>query len=253
MDALVSSAAQIAAAVGTSDATVVRTARALGYGGLPDLKRWLGVELTREVDPVVRFEESMQSPAIRAAGPIGSVLASAEAAHEQLSFSITREILAGATAIMAASSHVYSWGLGISGTAAGYATERLGRSGVVISTLDQSGFNLANRLITVRQGSSVLLFVPGRAHPDLLLLLKIANDKGIPSILVSNSLGADIRVQASHVIDLPESNSKVTTETLPQILLVDMLAQQFSAENPVLAKRAHEELRDYRRFGMEGI
>ena len=43
--ALASSAADLAARVGTSDATVVRAVQALGFDGLPDLRRTLAVTL----------------------------------------------------------------------------------------------------------------------------------------------------------------------------------------------------------------
>ena len=44
--ALYCTASELADRTGTSDATVVRTARALGYSGLPDLKRRASIELT---------------------------------------------------------------------------------------------------------------------------------------------------------------------------------------------------------------
>ena len=42
-EALTKSAAELAWAIGTSDATVIRTVQALGFSGLPELKRELAM------------------------------------------------------------------------------------------------------------------------------------------------------------------------------------------------------------------
>src|SRR5690625_1341491 len=47
----------IARLAGTSDASVVRTARRLGYSGLPELKREVGAALTRAEAPQRRLQQ----------------------------------------------------------------------------------------------------------------------------------------------------------------------------------------------------
>src|SRR5215813_3334038 len=54
------SAADVAAQLGTSDATVVRAVQSLGYSGLPELKRELVKALMSRATPALRLGRSME-------------------------------------------------------------------------------------------------------------------------------------------------------------------------------------------------
>src|SRR3954469_18049889 len=58
-EVLVASAATLAAKIGTSDATVIRTAQALGYSGLDDLRRQLADELRVSLSPAARMARTL--------------------------------------------------------------------------------------------------------------------------------------------------------------------------------------------------
>ena len=58
-DVLVSSAAAIARQTGTSDATVVRTAKALGFQGLEDMRRALAQEIRQGISPAARMASTI--------------------------------------------------------------------------------------------------------------------------------------------------------------------------------------------------
>ena len=60
-EVLVSSAAGLAAKIGTSDATVIRTAQALGYTGLDDLRRHLADELRMSLSPAARLTRTLRA------------------------------------------------------------------------------------------------------------------------------------------------------------------------------------------------
>src|SRR5438045_2733575 len=60
------SAADVAAQLGTSDATVVRTVQSLGYSGLPELKRELVNALKSRATPALRLGRSLQQGGARA-------------------------------------------------------------------------------------------------------------------------------------------------------------------------------------------
>ncbi|TCP47325.1 RpiR family transcriptional regulator [Tamaricihabitans halophyticus] len=245
---LFSSASQLAEEVGSSDATVVRTARALGYSGLPDLKRQVGIELTHGVAPTERLEETISRSANRPEGPVVSVIEDAEESHAQLKAAIDLAAIAAATELLLASPRVLTWGLGASGAAARYAGDRLSRVGLSASHLDRNGFQLANELVGLRENTCLLLFVPGRRHPDLKLLLHAAITAGAQSVLVTNSHGPDIRKQASHVIDLPHSTTGLTSEVLTEVLLVDILATTLLSRTPDAARESRRRLTEYRQF-----
>src|SRR4051794_31463361 len=58
-EVLVASAATLAAKIGTSDATVIRATRAIGYAGLDDLRRHLADELRLSLSPAARLTRTL--------------------------------------------------------------------------------------------------------------------------------------------------------------------------------------------------
>src|SRR3954447_9828976 len=58
-DVLVASAAELAQKIGTSDATVIRATRALGYSGLDDMRRQLAAELRSSLSPAARLTRTL--------------------------------------------------------------------------------------------------------------------------------------------------------------------------------------------------
>ena len=56
-EVLIASAAALAEKTGTSDATVIRAAKALGFAGMTDLRRALAGELRQSVSPAIGWPE----------------------------------------------------------------------------------------------------------------------------------------------------------------------------------------------------
>src|SRR5919199_2655991 len=81
------SAAEIAERLGTSDATVVRAVKALGYSGIPELRRELIDALRARATPAVRLGRSLEDVG---EDPLGYVLAREQTLLERAQ-SIDRE------------------------------------------------------------------------------------------------------------------------------------------------------------------
>ncbi|WP_193096705.1 MurR/RpiR family transcriptional regulator [Brevibacterium sp. FME17] len=244
--ALYCTASDLAERTGTSDATVVRTARALGYSGLPDLKRQASIELTKTVDPSTRLEQAISRAAEAKDESIAAVLHDAVETVQDLRSTVDAEEVVATTKALHQATDVVTWGLGTSATAARYAAERLSRTGVPATHMDRSGFSLANDLINLRASQALLLFVPGRRHDDLTLILSTAREVGATSILVSNSHGPEVRTMADLVVELPHSVAKITTELFTEVLLVDVLVNALLSLHPDAARAARSRLTKYR-------
>lgn len=240
------SASELAKLAGCSDATVIRTARALGYRGLPELKRQVGIELTRRVPPTERFERSLARNNERKGGLVEVILDDLSELVELVRRSVAPSEIEQAAELLREAELVRSWGLGIAGAAAQYASNRLARAGVAITHLDRHGFALANDLIGLRPSTCLLLLVPGRPHPDLKLLLRAAGEVGARSILVTNSLEHDIRSSATTVVDLPTPSDKSISEIVPEVVLIDILAAVVERDATEGAREARRRLTAYR-------
>src|SRR5271154_4541509 len=82
--ALASSALELAANAGTSDATVIRTVQALGYGGLADLKQALVASLDRNATPADDLRRTLADLGEDATQALDVVLAAHAEALETL-------------------------------------------------------------------------------------------------------------------------------------------------------------------------
>jgi DNA-binding MurR/RpiR family transcriptional regulator len=139
------SAQEIAAAVGTSDATVVRTARTLGYANLRELRRALADE-SDETDLATRLQATIgDSPTAH------DVLANAVERHLEALDTLLRRVPAAdfdrAARVLSDAAHVWWCGTGPSAHLANYAAFLCRRLGTPSGSLTHAGTDHADELL----------------------------------------------------------------------------------------------------------
>jgi DNA-binding MurR/RpiR family transcriptional regulator len=180
------SAAALAERLGTSDATVVRTAKALGYRGLADLRRAMA---TRTAEPPLgeRLSRTLeQAPTEELlAASIGRQLTALDA----LSRDVSSEQFQDAVAVLANSRRVVWRGVGPSAHLASYAeilSQRIGKPSIA---LVHTGTSFADELLAVAPGDAVVVFAYGRLQSHVRVLLDRAAAVGAPVILITDTRG----------------------------------------------------------------
>ena len=204
---LLNSAAQIAQLAGTSDATVVRTARALGFESLSTLRAALLSELTGTPSPGTRMERTLAEVGGHAGDVLRHVMEIHEKAlevlrHEQFAVSFERciDILAGA-----ARRHVF--GIGPSGAMADYASLQFNRIGLPTNALSASGIALADRLLWIGKGDAVLVMAYAPLYREVEVLLDHAARHEVPVILISDDLGPLVADKVAETLPVPRGNA----------------------------------------------
>lgn len=180
------SAAALADRLGTSDATVVRTAKALGYRGLAELRRAIA---TRSPEPPLR--ERLRRTLEQA--PTDQILAASLDRHLAALDALTRDVSSqqfqDAVAILANSGRIVWRGVGPSAHLASYAellSRRIGRSSIA---LVQTGTSFADELLGVGPHDAIVVFAYGRLQSHVRVLIDRAADQGAPVVLVTDTLG----------------------------------------------------------------
>jgi DNA-binding MurR/RpiR family transcriptional regulator len=232
-EAIFATAEQIAAAAGTSDATVVRTARSLGYAGLLELRHSLTRQVVRATSPAPppgRPDERVSATAAlldRVFTEAAQRLADTCRLTAEDAFDTAVEALAGAREVLA-------FGIGPSESVAAYLALRLRRIGRRARVSGATGFRLADDLLELGRGDVVVLYSPGRLLAELEIVLDHATAVGARAVLISGSL-APVYADRVHVSLLAvDSDTGSTGEGLPSQVLTDAL---------VLAVRAEDETR----------
>ncbi|WP_326834593.1 MurR/RpiR family transcriptional regulator [Amycolatopsis rhabdoformis] len=229
---LLSTAGDLGVLSGTSDATVVRAVKALGYSGLPELKRVVGRYVVGDTNPATRLRERIEQTAGDTAGLLDQVLTeSVERLTE------TRRLLAEpefttAVDLLDSAAEVLGFGLGPSELPMQYLVTRLHRLGRRAWSTSATGFRLADDLVRLRAGDVVVLSVPDRLLHDVKTIVEHARSVGARVLLITNSLRPTLGEQADVVLTAVQTVSGLTQEGLAATLVVDCLLAGLARKDP---------------------
>jgi DNA-binding MurR/RpiR family transcriptional regulator len=222
-DAVFASADEIGIASGTSDATVVRTAKALGYSGLTELKHLVGQEMIKRPKASERLYNRIEE-----VGPETSSLLSQlfRETYERLAETerqLSNEDFDRALDILAGARRTLCFGLGPSEGNAHYLALRLSRLGYPASGTGATGFRLADNLLMLTGADAVVLFSPARLLREHEVILSHVQSLGARSILITDSLGPVLGDRVDLVLRAAYSQSGFTGEAFSSMILADAL------------------------------
>jgi DNA-binding MurR/RpiR family transcriptional regulator len=251
--AIFATAEQIGSATDTSDATVVRTAKSLGFSGLLDLRRTLAAEVVVETNAMRHFHDGEQGDAGEAGGSVVDRVF-AEAAER---LAVTRRLVEAAefgTAVdlLDGAREVLAFGLGGSGLLARYLAMRLTRMGRRARASWATGFQLADDLLGLDVDDLVVLYTPARILGEIEVVLDRAHSVGARVLLISSSLGALFAERVDVTLAAPQSTTNFTGEMLSAEVLTDALLLQLASHDETRTTRAAEELTKLRSELVQG-
>ncbi|QRP47714.1 MurR/RpiR family transcriptional regulator [Amycolatopsis sp. FDAARGOS 1241] len=246
-DAIFATAEQIGDATETSDATVVRTAKSLGFTGLLDLRRSLAREVVLETSPSHRVLHNAPD----GVEPTGDAIVDQVFTEATERLAATWRLVRSAdfthaVDLLDGAREVLSFGLGGSGLVARYLRMRLVRMGRRARSTGATGFQLADDLIGLAPEDVVVLYVPARLLGELEVLLDHAHAVGARVILVSSSLGPLFGSQVDVVLTAPKSASNYTGEMLTAEVLTDALLLRLASRDETRATTTSELLTSLR-------
>ena len=224
LEALTKSAAELAAIIGTSDATVIRTVKALGYGGLPDLKRELVAFFGQAATPVANLERTLSDIDAASLDPLETALAQQLAAISTLGTAEAKSQLALATKLLAAAKRVAVFGIGPSRFLAEYMSFSLRRFGVETYALTASGLSLADQLLNLRRDDAVLVLAYGRLYREVAATLNEASRLKLSAVLISDTHDERLTRKVNVVVRVPRgSTDRVATHGATLVALETIL------------------------------
>ena len=204
---LLGSAARIAEQAGASDATVVRTARSLGFESLSALREVLLFELTGSPSPGRRLKRTLEAAGDDASQALKHVIA----VHEEALAVLKRDDLAAgfatAVTILAAAKRRYVFGIGPSGALAQYATLQFNRIGLPSNALSATGVALADQMLWLGQGDAVLMIAYAPLYREVGIVLDQAREHAVPVVLISDSLGPLVQDSVAEILPVPRGRA----------------------------------------------
>ncbi|MHB8464286.1 MAG: MurR/RpiR family transcriptional regulator [Acidimicrobiales bacterium] len=239
------SAQEIADAVGTSDATVVRTAKRLGYANLRELRRVLADDAD-ETDLAARLRATIgDSPSAH------DVLATAVDRHLEALNALLRRVSADdfdrATGVLAGAAHIWWCGTGPSAHLASYAAFLCRRLGTSSGALTHSGTDHADELLSLRADHVVVVLAYGRVHPYVRVLLQHAAEVGAHVVLITDAPGRRLTAPIAVQLNAGRGTPGRFATHGPTMVLLEALVLAVAAAEPGRSDSALATLNDLRR------
>ena len=241
----VSSAAQMAEATGTSDATVVRTAKALGYPGLRELKRSVVTTLARRRNPAQVLDDRVGRISHEPDG-LDRVLGDSLEVIVQLRETLDRESWDRAIAAVMNARRVFVYGIGPAGAVAEMLAVNLSRIGIETVRHSATGFRLADSLLSLSGDDAVLVFAPLRFFNEIEVVLQHAREVTATSVVITEDLGLSLAEQADIILSTPQSATTAASENLAGLTLAHALVLSAANQTHDRAVRTLELLNQLR-------
>jgi DNA-binding MurR/RpiR family transcriptional regulator len=242
---VLSTAEQLGKLTGTSNATVIRTVKALGYSGLPELKQVVGKRVFSYRTPASVVWERLGEPNSPTA-VADRVLAESMDRLETTRKLLREEDLTAAVELIAGANSVFGFGVGLAELPTVYLCKRLQRLGIRASSTSATGYKLADDLLTLGAGDLVVLSAPDRLLTDMRTLITRAGKVGARILLITDSLGPIIGKQVDLTLSARSSNYGLSNERLSSIFIMDCLIAGLTLRDPELVSRRTEQLAELR-------
>lgn len=222
-EVLMASASSMAAQAGSSDATVVRTAKALGFSGLEDMRRTLAREIRDGISPASRMARTIREVGNDLDSALQVTLDINQNSLEELRRDITPTLFENVVGEVINARRIAIFGIGPSSAMAEYLSIGLGRLGLDTISLTQTGLLLADKIQHFQQGDLLVIFAYGRVYRELAVLLDQADQRVMPSILISDTLGPKLHHRVSHVLPVARGRMNMLSMHTATLALIEAL------------------------------
>lgn len=228
----------------TSDATVVRTARKLGYSGLPQLKREAGNGLSSAaVHPKERLSRRLAALGSDLGAMRRQIFADAIESLELSQNAVDDAQLQAAVGALAHADSIFVYGYGGSELGARHLARMANRMGYDARAIVDTGLMLADSIMRISHGDAVVIFQPGRRLRDIDVILEHATSVGARTVLIS---GERLHDELSDSYDVGliaiRGSAHLSSEALSSIVVADVLGYGLSALDEDRAMQAREQL-----------
>ncbi|WP_415952317.1 MurR/RpiR family transcriptional regulator [Streptomyces sp. KLOTTS4A1] len=217
----------LAERTGTSEATVVRTARLLGYPGYRDLRLALA--------GLAAHQQSGRAPAVTADIAVDDPLADvvAKLAHDEqqtladTAAALDMTQLGAAVSALAAARRVELYGVAASGLVAQDLAQKLLRIGHIAHAHSDPHLAVTNA-VTLRSGDVAIAITHSGSTGDIIEPLRVAFEHGATTVAVTGRPDSPVTQYADHVLTTStaresELRPAAMSSRTSQLLVVDCL------------------------------
>jgi DNA-binding MurR/RpiR family transcriptional regulator len=200
LDAMTKSAVDLGRMIGTSDASVIRAVKALGFEGFKDLKQELAASLGKGHSAADNMIRTLTDVGDSYDAAIDRVLNDHEASFKALRSPETRAQISAAVKLLASARRIGVFGLGPSSHLARYFALQVTRSGRPAQVFDGSGSPLPDQLLGMQDVDVVVMLAYGRPYKEATTCLAEARRVRTRILLITDSAEKGLASHATAVV-----------------------------------------------------
>ncbi|WP_018898070.1 MurR/RpiR family transcriptional regulator [Rhizobium sp. 2MFCol3.1] len=227
---LLGSAADIAQQAGTSDATVVRTARSLGFDGLSSLRAAILADLTTG-GPEARLKQTLEDLNENPDGILSHVLEEHRESLQVMESAEFADAFRHAVQLVFAAPRRFVFGIGPSGSVADYVCLQFNRLGLPTTALSDSGVALADGLLTARKGDVIVMIAYAPVYREISVVLDYAEEHELTVVLIGDSLAPFVRKRVAEVLPVPRGRADHLSMHGATIVLIEAMIVALAAQD----------------------
>ena len=240
------SAAELGQLTGTSDATVIRTIKSLGYDGLPGLKDSLRENIRERLTPAGRMSHSLDALGSQPDSLLTQVLTASAELLDEAKRTIRPDNFAEAVKLIGAARETLVLGPGALGAFCDYLATRLSRLRHRARSATESGAQLADDLFPLTSEDVLVIVVYKWVSHDIEVALDYAAKVGAKVVLVTDTLGEALADRVAVSISAPAGDTSAFRIQANTLAILEALALAIAAQDREAALASMTELNELR-------
>lgn len=240
------SAAELGQLTETSDATVIRTIKSLGYDGLPGLKDNLRENIRERLTPAGRLSHRLDSLGSEPDSMLTQVLTASAELLDEAKRVIRPESFTEAVKLINSARETLIMGPGALGAFADYLATRLARLRHRARSTAESGAQLADDLFPLTSEDVLVVIVFRWCSHDIEVALDHAAKVGTKVVLITDTLGEALADRTTVSISAPAGDTTAFRIQANTLAIVEALALAVAAQSRDTSLAAMTELDELR-------
>lgn len=245
-DAMSMSAMELATAIGTSDATVIRAVQAVGYHGLRELKQDLATSFGTGQTPVDTITRTFASLKQRSLTAVDQVFSDHQEAFGALASEETRASIFAAVRQLAPAKKIAVFGISSTAFLARYFALSLNRIGRSTTVIDGSMAPIPEQLLEIRNVDALLMLAYGKPFREAASTVAEARRHKVPIVLLTDTTEQAITRHASVIVPVLRGHAGRIAMHGATLVCLEAISFALTAEDPQRAISTIERLSELR-------
>jgi DNA-binding MurR/RpiR family transcriptional regulator len=246
-EAMTKSALELAAAIGTSDATVIRAVQALGFDGLRELRQALATTFGEGQTPIDTITRTVASIKEHSATAVDQVFADHRETFAALASAETRASILAAVERLSSARRVGIFGIASTAFLARYFALSLNRTGRPTALFDACMAPLPEQLLEMRGVDALLMLAYGKPYKEAMLTIAEARRLKVPIVLITDSKETAMARHAAVTVPVLRGHAGHIAMHGTTFVCLEAITFAMAAEDPPRAISTLERLGELRR------